>query len=517
MSAALAAPPASAPPPGGAPSTAAAQQFVTFWLEGEVFGVPLSEVQEIIRMPRLVRVPMADPSLEGIANLRGAVLPIISLRRVFGMTDIPHADATRVVVVNRGTLSGYVIDRMASVITTEARDIEPIEAVSGTIRTELLHGMIKRGDGTIMLLNLPSLGGRADSPERGGGAAGFGAGAMPAARAVAASDPGGVLQLVSFEVADQEYAFPIDDVQEIVQVPPRIIAVPRSEPHVMGVMTLRNRLLPLVSLRRMFNLPQAPLAENNRIVVVSFAGGAGPSVSVGIVMDAVNEVLRVARSVVEPVPALLAAQTGGSELEAICRLDGGRLVTILSVEKMFPAGVRERLLDAALNADTEEVQMTGQRQAEEASDEEQFVVFRLGDEEFGVPIGAVQEIVRVPEQLTKVPKTPAFIGGVVNLRGVVLPVVDQRRRFGLPEMARSDRQRIMVLMVGTMRTGFVVDSVVEVLKVARSTIGPAPHLSDEQQQLIDRVANLEQQKRMLMLMRPERLLSIEEQGAVAVL
>lgn len=75
----------------------------------------------------------------------------------------------------------------------------------------------------------------------------------------------------------------------------------------------------------------------------------------------------------------------------------------------------------------------------------------------------------------------------------------------------------MVLMVGQARTGFIVDSVVEVLKVARASIGPAPNLSEEQRLLIDRVANLEQQKRMLLLLQAERLLSMEEQGAVAAL
>ncbi len=509
--------PASEATAKGAQTAGAPQQFVTFWLNAEVFGIPLSEVQEIIRMPRVVRVPMAAPSLEGIANLRGAVLPVISLRRIFGMTDVPHDDATRVVVVNRGSLLGYVIDRMASVISTDPRDIEAIESIAGTIRTDLLHGVIKRGEGTIMLLNLPRLAdGEPVARETRAKGPVLAASSQQHSKAAAAVDGGPVLQLVSFEVAGQEYAFPIGDVQEIVQVPPRISSVPRSNHHVMGVMTLRNRLLPLVSLRRMFDLEQAALNENNRIVVVSIGGDDGPPISVGIIMDAVNEVLRVAASVVEPVPPLLAAQSGGSELEAICRLDGGRLVTILSADKMFPAGVRGRLLEAARSADTgQETEMSETSLGQDASDEEQFVVFRLGGEEFGVPIGTVQEIIRVPEHLTKVPKTPDFIGGVVNLRGVVLPVVDQRRRFGLPELPRSDRQRIIVLMVGGVRTGFVVDSVVEVLKVARNTIEPAPHLSDQQQLLIDRVANLEDQKRMLMLMRPERLLSIDEIGSVA--
>jgi purine-binding chemotaxis protein CheW len=122
----------------------------------------------------------------------------------------------------------------------------------------------------------------------------------------------------------------------------------------------------------------------------------------------------------------------------------------------------------------------------------------------------VQEIVRVPEDLTRVPKSAAFMEGVVNLRGTVLPVIDQRRRFALPEVARNDRQRIMVLMIAGVRTGFIVDQVSEVLKIPRATIEPAPALSDEQSRLIRRVANLESQKRMVLLLDPADLLEAAE-------
>src|SRR5690606_27116033 len=114
-------------------------------------------------------------------------------------------------------------------------------------------------------------------------------------------------------------------------------------------------------------------------------------------------------------------------------------------------------------------------------------------------IESVQEIVRVPENLTHVPKAPEFVEGVMNLRGVVLPVIDQRRRFGLPSIEGNDRQRIMVFVISGVRTGFLVDSVAEVLKIARADIEPAPSLSPEQQRLFGRVANLPRQKRMIQL------------------
>jgi purine-binding chemotaxis protein CheW len=292
-----------------------------------------------------------------------------------------------------------------------------------------------------------------------------------------------------------------------------ISQIPKTEAHVLGVMTLRNRLLPLVSLRQIFRLPAEALNEHNRIVVVSVDSAEGP-LSVGVVMDTVNEVLRVQRSLVEPLPTLLARDGESQEILSICRLDEGkRLVSILSAQKMFKV---DKVLDAvkAAHGNREEATMDERQESAKVDDEEQFVVFRLADEEYGVPIDSVQEIVRVPEQLTHVPKAPGFIEGVVNLRGSVLPVVDQCRRFGLASPERNDRQRIMVFSINGVRTGFIVDSVSEVLKIAKSTIEPAPSLSDEQAKVIRRVANLEKQQRMILLLEVDNLLDKKEAKAV---
>jgi purine-binding chemotaxis protein CheW len=121
--------------------------------------------------------------------------------------------------------------------------------------------------------------------------------------------------------------------------------------------------------------------------------------------------------------------------------------------------------------------------------------------------------VRVPEELTRVPRTSDLIEGVINLRGVVLPVVDQRRRFGLPSMDRNDRQRIMVYTIRGVRTGFIVDSVSEVMRISASLIGASPPLSDEQQKLIRRVANIEKQKRIIQLLDVDQLLEVRELDA----
>ena len=507
-----------------------ARQFVTFQIMQDVFGVPLGEVQEIIRMPDVVQVPLSPPALEGIANLRGAVLPITSLRRVFGTEDAPHDDATRVVVVNHGGAPvGFVVDRMASVVHAEAGEIEGTESLDGTMHNDMLTGVIKRSTGMIMLLDPQRLA-VVERAAAGRRVASLDAASMlkmskeDRASADASIDE---IQLVSFEACGQEYAFPIEDVQEIVQVPDHVTKVPQAQSQVVGVMSLRDRLLPLVSLRRMFALPDAPVDEQSRILVVS--PGGPDSAWVGIVMDTVKEVLRINRALVDPVPSLLATASGGtgqSEFEAICRLDDGkRLVTILSARRMFrDVALREEI--AAVSHDAGPTTQDSQHMQDESDsanpagrtdDEEQFVVFQLAGEEYGVPIEAVQEIVRVPPELTRVPKVASFMEGVVNLRGMVLPVVDQRRRFALQEAERNDRQRIMVLTIAGSRTGFIVDQVLEVLKIARTTIEPAPKLSDEQARLIHRVANLERQKRMILLLDATALLGVGELAEIEAL
>lgn len=505
-------------------------QFVTFSVAGEMFAVPMGPVQEIIRVPDVARLPLAPAVLDGLANLRGRVLPIINLRRLFHCPPQAHDDATRAVVINLGQPLGFVVDRVASVLSVEPDEIEPASAIQSIVAADYLTGVIKRarpdgGQDLLMTLDFGRLvASQFTAIERMGrddARASTGHHDASTSDTDNDADEGGQsdeLRLVSFSVAEQEYGIDIADVQEIVQVPEHITVMPNVASHVLGVISLRQRLLPLVSLRCLFALPEQAHSENHRIVVISLPGGS----QVGLVTDAVKEVLSIPRSQADAMPGILAEDSQMQEFSSICRLDGGkRLVSIIATDRLLSlSGIKDAIDAAATHrtANHQEHAAMSEQQADadldSTDDDTQVVIFRLGAEEFAVPIMSVQEIVRVPDVLTKVPKTPHFIEGVINLRGTVLPVIDQRTRLGLPAIDRNDGQRIMVYLLGGLRTGFIVDSVAEVLRIPRSQIAPAPDMSDEQSRLISQVAKLDGDRRLVMLLDPSHLLQGREMQAM---
>jgi purine-binding chemotaxis protein CheW len=103
--------------------------------------------------------------------------------------------------------------------------------------------------------------------------------------------------------------------------------------------------------------------------------------------------------------------------------------------------------------------------------ENQLVIFKLGNEHYGVNIAAVESIIKL-QDITSVPRAPEFVEGVTNLRGTVLPVIDLRRRFGLPPEENTKDTRIVVIEMNGSVVGMIVDAVTEVLRISQEAIEP---------------------------------------------
>lgn len=139
----------------------------------------------------------------------------------------------------------------------------------------------------------------------------------------------------------------------------------------------------------------------------------------------------------------------------------------------------------------------------------QIVSFRVGREDFGLDILRVQEIIR-NQHLTRVPNSPDFVDGMINLRGRVIPVIALRKRFGLEKESEDNQTRIVVLEIQNMVLGFIVDSVPEVLRIAKGAVVPPPRFGTSEREYVSGVAKLED--RLLILLDVDRIMAEKDNG-----
>ena len=371
-------------------------QYVTFEMAGERYAFPMERVREIIRVPDLVRVPLGPPSLEGIANLRGRVLPVVNLRRCCGLPHADNDETTRVVVVDSLATVGLVVDRVTAVVSVEPSMVESGAAVQSTLHSDVLEAVVKTPVGMVTSLDIDRIL-RSQFRMLGAGAAGRDATLAPLVTPDLDEDDDGTdsVELVSFIIDNQEYALPIARVREIVQAPEAINRIPNASDRVLGVMDLRGKLLPILSMRRIFGLVETDLLPTHRIVVVALDGAR----TVGVVTDDVREVLRVPAELIAQLPSTMAAAGRSTEIESVCRLDNGaRLVSVLNLDRLFADPGWDGDLDGCADGDAELVtyeddDADGADDMDddfERRDEELLVVFRLDGEQYAVDVDRVQ-------------------------------------------------------------------------------------------------------------------------------
>ncbi len=133
-------------------------QLVTFRIAHEEFGVDILKVQEIIRMMPITKVPNAPGFVEGVINLRGKVIPVIDMRRRFGMEPSVHDSSTRIEVMDlQGQIVGFVVDEVCEVLRIKESTVEPPPPVVAGIGSEYMRGVGKLNDKLLILLDLDKL------------------------------------------------------------------------------------------------------------------------------------------------------------------------------------------------------------------------------------------------------------------------------------------------------------------------------------------------------------------------
>jgi purine-binding chemotaxis protein CheW len=461
-----------------------AEQFLSFRVGATRLAVAAQTVAEVVRRPKVTRVPHAPASLLGLTHLRGRTVPVVSLARLLGEADAPETGDARLLLIEAEEPFAVAVDYVGA-----------MSAIGGGARAGQVYVEDGESGRVVDMLDLlqHDLGAL---PRR----------AVGTAKTVVATAKAEVrapqFALMTFDLAGQAYALPLEQVAEVLTLPTSLATLPGADAAALGVMTHRDGLLPLVSLRSLLGLGDAPPPSSQ--IVVTRLGGA----VIGFVADRMGQIIRVAEDRLSPTPSVLNRGAGEAQIQSLCRLPGGRgLVSVLSAERLFRSETVARILSEA----GQETQTMAEPAAKTAI--EQFVVFTLGEEEYALPIAAIDEIVRLPDNLTRVPRAPAFIEGVINLRGRLVPVIDQGRRFQSPGAGDESRRRLIVTTVAERPAGFIVDKVTDILSVGGDRIAPTPEMAADGARLFHRTLDVD--GRLILLIDPQALLDRAERDLLA--
>ncbi len=442
---------------GKSNADAEVQKVVTFRIAKEEFAFHIEHVREILRVQTPNQVPDVPDYVLGVLTVRGQILPVIDLRRLLQQRSLADqfADSCRVLREEyerwMNQVAKVFADASQSKVDTSVTEHLRTWLAETNSSSQLLMETLAKARGLNEKV-IKQLQLRVRCEERGDHDA-----ARTACEEVLA---GGRQTIVALHEFEQQIAHNIQ--------------------------------------------------EDQRIIVVDADGFV-----LGLVVDHVHEVLNVPKSLIEPPPHI--TSSGGMELSGVAKLDdGARLIMLLDVAHLMKDQKLARgseLLSSCPREQKKSGDMRNSNAGTEELSEVQLVTFMLGEEEYGVPISQIQEIDRL-SRITKVPKAAQFIEGITNLRGEVVPVLDTRKRFEMEVKPSDDRTRIMIVDIGGIKTGLVVDSVREVLNLARKDIAPPPEAigSGGTQQFISGIGKVDAGKRMIVLLDVKRILSRQEQA-----
>ncbi len=484
-------------PANAAPPTARdlipSGQLVTFLLDGVEFGLDIDRVQEITTRTEITPVPGSPRFVLGVINLRGQIIPVLDSRQRFHLAHAAPTARTRIMVLDlAGEPTGFQVDAVAEVVKLDDFSLKETPPLVAGVRSEYLAGMVTAGSRLITLINLDKI---LDSSEffhrqllsqETGRTVGF------STHGQEAEEESDELPFVTFSLGQESFGVALANVEEIVDLP-AVTKIPDAPDYVMGVICIRDQVLPLLDFTRLLRVEgSSDDAPKEMVILLSFENAR-----LGMVVDGIQEIIRIRDEDILPAPHTLSEPEKAHLDGVVIRSD--RMVSLIRVMQILDREDHQRL--ATLGASAASGRTTELQERHDLP----IVVFRLGEESFGLRLHEVREIIMVG-QITPVPRAPAFVEGVLNLRGEVMPVLDLRTRFGIDRIDRTALSRILITPIGGVFTGLVVDSVQEVGSVDQRKLEDPPRVTTVgANAYIEKVARSE--AGMIFLLDLQRLLS----------
>jgi purine-binding chemotaxis protein CheW len=249
-------------------------------------------------------------------------------------------------------------------------------------------------------------------------------------------------QFLVFTLDGQLYGLDLSVVERVIRAE-EVMPLPKAPEIVMGVINVRGEIVPVINLRRRFGLPERPVTDDDQMILTTTMRRR-----VALIADSVRKVVN--------------CMEGIHDLETLLSMD-----ELTALDVAMEAGKR-RILKACAQKPAREP-----RTEAEPADQLEVIEFRLSQEHYAIESARVQEVYPLKD-LTPVPCTPAFVLGLINVRGQIRSVIDLKRFFGLPAQESGIHGSAIILRWGEIETGILADEVIGVRRLAPEGLQPAP-------------------------------------------
>ncbi|MFX1764359.1 chemotaxis protein CheW [Paraburkholderia sp. A1RI-2L] len=428
--------------------------YGSFLLAGTELALPVAALQEVVNHPEaLTPVPLAPPYLLGLFNLRGTLIPVVDLHQLLHLPDEGTALARKIAIVEAsGMRVGLRFDATGEILRVPKDQVIAIEPVEGGAPAAI--GAVLKLDGgerILQVLSAAALLGLRDVPHF----------AQPVARTTERrAQQGQRRQNVSFKVGGTALALPMGAIQEIIRVP-ALQHSPMADDVCIGMLNLRGATVPVLDFGAFLGFARAPdvaaatvAAEERRIVVLNRDEGC-----FGLLVDEVASIVAYHEDELLQMPSyggahrsLFAGYLAAGDSTGVLLVNAGALFANERIATLATTH-RDLYRNAAQAADSAQ-KRGGTRQT--------LVTFRIG-QLIGVRIAELREVIDYRDDIVKTPGLPSFVRGVLNLRGVLVTVIDVRSMYAMPPYEDLARAKILIVEHRGEKYGLLVDSVEDIV------------------------------------------------------
>jgi len=449
-------------------NVASSDLFGSFFLGTDEFALVAGSIREVVNFPKkITQIPLSPIFLEGIFTLRGTVIPVLNLARIFDPAAPAATRSQTIVIVDyKGIQIGLLFEKIGEIMRVRPeqrnqfkyRDEASHGAVSGTIRLDEGGRLLQvlDPDALISIKNIPQV--------------------------VALNTTGRQVhnshfhlqterrRCVAFRIGGTAFAFEMSAIHEIIEVPELQSSV-LADKLCLGRIDLRGRVVAVVDFARLLHIDNRATVDpaQQRIVIASIG-----DTSIGLLVDCVDNLFSFFTDDVLPIPLL--SQTRAGMFSGCIIKDGVGEVIFLNHMQIFSQAEVLAITRGHTELYQNQTERTSQSDKASASLQRRvYVTFTIGTT-YAVEIVKIREIINYSDDLIRPPSVPDFIRGVLNLRRQMITLIDLRSLYGMPALADMSSAKVLVIERGEERYGLMVDSVENIITVSNRDRITAPKM-----------------------------------------